>query len=227
MFVRAWLLLATFLILSAPTTAMAQTACSSPDQLVQTRCQLERAIISDNLTLVETVFDKSAYADANDPEACGKHTYVQCVAAKGNLDALDILFKHGLNPNLRYYQDVSAFVVLLDGTNASEEYGARLMTTFLDHGVNLSVEMTHLRDGKNLKYFILSKCKQPWNIYPRYRGAIKTLISVESAKNGSPSAMSETLGDLDEIIADSRGNAVCQAVRTYAACGRASCEFPK
>lgn len=105
--------------------------CNQIDQIAQTRCQLERAIMTNNLSLIKTIFEKSTLADVNDREACSKHTYAQCVAATGNLDVLEILFDHGLDPNLIYAPDYPILMLLLEGHGSiSEEYGVRLIDLF-------------------------------------------------------------------------------------------------
>jgi hypothetical protein len=224
-----------FISLLSPAPAQQpQPQCKQVDQLEQTRCQLERAILTNNLSLAETIFQKSTYADPNDGEACDKHTYVQCVARTGNLDALDILFKHGLNPNLPYHQNVGIFVLLLHSSPvySSEENGARLMRTFSEKGLDLDAQMT-FQANKSIKYLILSHCINNLQ-YRGYDAAIEEMISSESVLNTADSNIKSTLNYLDEIIGSIRGTvrmegavAHCEAVRAYAACGGWGCKFPK
>jgi hypothetical protein len=206
----------------ASAQANAKGQCNQIDQVAQTRCQLEKAFLTGNISLARTIFAKSTYADANDSEACGRHTYVQCILRENTFEALDLLFANGLDANLIHYKDVPIIVLLIEsGPQQTEEYGRRVIETFVKHDVQLEAPMSMGMYGgaPDAGYIILSICKADFDKVPRARGALKALIDSNIM---SPSSIRQKLYAIADGIRGHYGmeSAVerCERVDNYAAC---------
>jgi len=170
--------------------------CNQVDQAEQTRCQIEKAIASQNNALMQKIFETSIYAAVNDKEACAGAGYVACAMNSGNLEAAKYLFSKGFDANWtnpKGYQLVGTVIDLGPiGQQQRDDFVVALFGLFLDNGASLDVLTQHYtiwNPNHTILNFLMEKCIQGAQAnHARYNRMIQT--SIEKNPENIPLAKS-------------------------------------
>jgi hypothetical protein len=152
---------------------------------------------------VQRIFDTSVYADVNDAAACGGGGYMGCALNSANLEIVQYLFSRGFNPNFAKGQR-PIFLALVDlgPFGQRDDFVVAAFTLFMERGVEIDLPtpfVTVRSQPPTILSYIMEKCWQPHQQYPRYDRLIHaTVESNHPAKRTVQALAFESFGHIVE-----------------------------
>lgn len=167
--------------------AHGQPSCKQLDELEQTRCQIANAMANKNLGLLQRIFERSIYADVNDRVACMGKGYMYCAVGSGDIRIAKFLFAQGYDAAQLIggrYPQLSSFVID-HGLGTHDEFVVALFDLYLENLADLlepnqASNVWALPNPTTLS-FLMMKCFQPHNQYPRYNRMIRIVVERDTS----------------------------------------------
>jgi len=158
-----------------PTASVAQqpAPCNQIDQAQQIQCQMRNAITTRNYSLMQKIFDShSPYIDVNDFWS----------SAESDPAATDVLFKNGLNPNLRVGNPGRHVLINIIennlGLNPPEQIAPKTFELYVKHGASLTLAAIDGQRWDHVYHFLFSKCVLSPAQYPRINAMLKIALDL-------------------------------------------------